>query len=284
MTLPSSDVGRWYPDLPNYPRRDTPVPEPESGVGRPEMLSWDTQFVEVPGRQMMSPPPAVVRQWLTKTHQRYPRPLQPMERFKPQKPREEPPHLVMGHPSFPMETLEGRMATSPFSVARTERDRFMDLANGPPPPPPFDPPTPTPPPGMAVMPQPHVRKMPPQPGSLFAEEERFGYEGVPAAMTANKDWNPKEADAALAGQRLRQSRRSRAPGPNREADLGAYFVRQNGLFDFGCSAEGDRNSGRISIMRERLRRLEHRHSPLEDNREQVRFNTHSNFTLLRLGG
>lgn len=271
VAMPGNDVGRWYPELSHYPRRDTPVPDTEMEGGKSQMrvgCGLKGFVVDVPAVEEFVPPPptppAAVQQWLRKNPpQRHQRPLQPMERFVPrQKPREEP-TLLMGHPPFPVETLEDRMATSPFSAARTERDRFVELMGGPTPPPMFDPRVQ---PGMAVMPQSPMPKMP-QAGGLFGEDD--AYDGFSSAF-ATKDWSGKEAEAALAGQRLRQARRSRAPGPNREPDLGAYFARQNGLFDLGFQPDGDRNAGRISVMRERLRRLEHRHNPLEDNREQVR--------------
>jgi len=254
VTVPGNDVGRWYPELPHYPRRDTPVPENDIEV-------------EAPPVEDLVPPPtsaAVVHNWLRKNQpQRHQRPLQPMEHFVPRKPHEEP-TMLMGHPPFPVETLEDRIATSPFSSARTERDRFVELMGGPPPPPVFDPHVPVPP-GMTVMPQPHLRKVPPPAGGLFGEDD--AYDNFSSAFAAAKEWGGKESEA-LAGQRLRQARRSRAPGPNREPDLGAYFARQNGLFDPGYQAEQARNAGRISVMRERLRLVEQRHNPLEDNREQ----------------
>ena len=272
VTMHGNDVSQWYPDLPlqHYPRRDTPVPDVEM-EGAPyaeDHALWKVRFPLLDAQEEPCPP-ASVHHWLRKSPQpRQHRPLQPVERFTPRKPREGPP-MMMGHVPFAVETLEDRMATSPFSAVRTERDRFMEMMSGPPPPAIFDP---QPRPGMAAMPQPHARKLPSHAGGLFGEDGV--YDEFSSALPAGKEWggNCKEAEAALAGQRLRQPRRSRAPGPNREPDLGGYFARQNNLYDFGCTpveVAHERSQGRLSVMRERLRRLEHRHSPLEDNREQV---------------
>ena len=190
------------------------------------------------------------------------------------------------------------MANSPFSPSQRERDRFMETMNSPVPPSIVDPYRW---PGTPVMPQPqHVRRMTsPAAGGLLGEGS--GLDEYSPAYAAAKEWDGghpyKEMEAALAG-RLQQSRRSQAPGPNREpADLGSYLARQhqqqqqhhhhqhqqqqqhpqqhqqhqNTRSEFRCPAEAGmgRHPGRVTAMRERLRRLDHRRMPLEDRQEQV---------------
>eukprot|EP00210_Caulerpa_lentillifera_P002038 g1953.t1 len=293
LSFQTGHVPHWFNDNGPYPRRDTPVPEPD-GVIQSEDELWEEiqSLLEVPAPEELRPgtvdPPmgTGLGPWTNKRPQRQPQMFQRVDQLPPGMP-------AMNYP-FMNEGMSERggggiSASVPggasFASSRVERARFMELMNPQTPPPVFEP---TPPPQqLDLFPLETVgvfrRNLPSSPqmqNHIKKEEQEAGlYEEFPAF--AQREWNVDgaggegannkgPASQIMMDNRLRQSRRSRMQGGLRqEPPMNTFATRQNSLFDIGYpDTNAERSSRRFPSFREQLSRLGRRQSPLEETREQ----------------
>eukprot|EP00210_Caulerpa_lentillifera_P000885 g856.t1 len=298
LSFATADSTRWFTDggggggvFP--PRRDTPVPE---ALPQCENELWEEiqSLLEVPTTSSSSDvhhpqrhPQQIHQQhiqsngsttglqhlWNSKRPQRQTQSFNRLDRI--------PTGMIPTNYPFLNEVTTHRNNTQSFSASRSERARFMQLMN-PHPPPVFDPSPRTPP--MDLRPNEAssaFRKTPLQQPPRFhdrlvGDEEMYDEFanfrqrdwGSPMPTTPTQMKTP--APQLAMDQRFRQMRRPRHPtGLRQEPSLNSFVTRHNSLFDYGYTDHNqDRNSGRNPSARERLNRLDHRQSPLDEAREQ----------------
>lgn len=286
LSFQTGDVSRWYNEDSShlYPRRDTPVPDAEGLIQSEDELWEEIQsLLEAPAPEELHPnggggpmDPSMATGLNPWTNARPSHPFGRMDRT--------PQNAMMPPMNYPFlnEAPTDRNSVPPFASNRTERARFMELMN-PQGPQIFDS-NHTPPPPMDLFPveaSTSFRKNPPpspqRQDPIRKESEEF-YNDF--SSFGPREWNTGGMEAKLPApqmmmdHRFRHMRRPKLQQEGLKPDpphSNAFLTRQNSLFDHGYpDPNTERSSGRISVMRERLRRLDHRKSPLEDNREQVK--------------